>query len=136
MQHARWNQPASARLESVGFRQIQQPIFALVPAVKTVNDILLGGAWFQPHECIWKIVPDRVHLGWEVVALGLSFLADFCRLFRVLVHVMRDRAHVVEELRIHRPFFERIPDVVTDDFALQLGHGIAQQEPFPVVNHV
>ena len=128
MQHAGGNEPAGARFQAVGFREIEDAVIAVVPAVEAIDDVLLGGAGFQTHERVREVVADLVHLRREVVRLGLAFLSDEGRLLGVLMHVMRDRAHVVEELRVDGPLAVLVPDGIADDLALEFVDCISQQE--------
>ena len=103
VQHAGRNQPAGAALQPVRPRQIENAVVALAPIFEALADLGLRRARLQAHERVGEIVVDVVELRREVVALGLAFLADELGVLEALVHVVRDRAHVVEELRVHGP---------------------------------
>ena len=75
------------------------------------------------------MVLGGVQLRREVVALGLALLAGQCGVLGLLVHVVRDGAHVVEELRVDRPAFVFLPDRLADDARSGLLDGVLQQEP-------
>ncbi len=81
-------------------------------------------------------MPTLIVLRREVVALGLAFLSDQRRLLARLVHVVRDRAHVVEELRVDRPLLVLAPDGVADDVAAQFRHGVCEREALAGMNDV
>jgi hypothetical protein len=63
----------------------------------------------------------------EVVRLGLAFPADERGLGVVLVHVVRYGAHVVEELRVHRPLAVPLPESLADQGRAALGDGLPQR---------
>ena len=115
MQDARADQPAGAGLQAIGLREIEDAVVALVPVLEALADLRLGGAGFEAEEGVGEVVADVVVLRREVVALGLAFLADQLGLLGALVHVVRDRPHVVEELRVHRPAAVLLPDRLADD---------------------
>ena len=98
VQHAGRNQPAGAGLEAVGFGEIEDTIVALVPILEALAHLCLGGAGLEAHESVREVVANVVVLRREIVALRFAFLLHQFGLFGVLVHVMRDGAHVVEEL--------------------------------------
>jgi hypothetical protein len=45
---------------------------------------------------------------------------------RILVHVVRDRSHVVEELRVHRPLLVLRPDGISDERRTAFRHRLLQ----------
>ena len=53
-----------------------------------------------------------------------------------LMHVMRDRAHVVEEFRIDGPTLVAIEQRFADQPRASLGHGVAERESLAVEEHV
>ena len=63
----------------------------------------------------------------KVVRLGLAFPADERGLGVVLVHVVRYGAHVVEELRVHRPLAVPLPEPLADQGRAALGDGLPQR---------
>jgi len=65
-------------------------------------------------------------LGREVVGFRFAFLADEFGLFGALVHVQRDRAHVVEELGINGPATIFFPDGFAHERSAAVGHGLAE----------
>jgi hypothetical protein len=103
VQDARPDQPAAADLQAIRLRQVEDAVVALVPILQALADLRLGGAGVEAHERVREIVADVVVLRREVIALGLALLLDQRRLLARLVHVVRDRAHVVEEFGIDRP---------------------------------
>jgi hypothetical protein len=72
----------------------------------------------------------------EIVALGLALLLHQRGLLARLVHVVRDGAHVVEELRVHRPLLVLVPDRVADDLPAQLTDRVGQRQPSAAVDDV
>ena len=134
VEDARRNQPASAALQSVGLGEIDDPVVAAVPVLEAAADILLRGPRFEAHEGVGEVVVAVVVLRREVVALRLPFVADELGVIERLVHVMGDRPHVVEELRVHRPLLVAVPDPLADELRLPLGDGVPQQETLPLVD--
>src|ERR1051325_1401689 len=133
---ARANEPTRAGLEAIGLGQIKNAVVAFVPVFQAAPDLGFGGAGFEAEESVWKIVADVVVLRGEVVGLRFAFLADEFGLFGTLVHVMRDRAHVIEELRIDRPFLVLVPNPFADDGRATFGDGPLQSEPLPARDDV
>ena len=111
------DEPAGAGLQAIGLREVEDAVVALVPILEALADLRLGGAGFEAHEGVGEIVADVVVLRREVVRLGLALLADQLRLCRALVHVVRNRPHVVEELRVDRPLLVFLPDRLADERA-------------------
>ena len=136
MQHARRNQPAGAALQTIRLRQVEDPVVPLVPILQALAQLSLGGARLQTHKRITKIVVDVVQLRREVIALGLPFLADELGVFELLVHVMGDRPHVVEEFGIDGPTFVLRVHRLADELVAGFADGVAQLEPLPFVQHV
>ena len=101
--------PAGAGLQPVGPRQEGDAVVALVPVLEAAAHVLLGGARLEAHEGVREVVVGLVVLRREVVRLGLAAAADQLGLRIALVHVMRDRAHVVEELAEQVPARARAP---------------------------
>ena len=110
------------------FDRSRMPLSPLFQLSRQSTTCCLRRARLQAHERVREVVADVVELRREVVRLGLAFLADELGLLGVLVHVVRDRPHVVEELRVDRPLLVLLPDVVADDLRPEFGHGVAQQE--------
>src|SRR3954468_21238064 len=65
----------------------------------------------------------------EIVRFGFSFLPYQFGLLLVLVHVVRNRSHVVEELRIHRPLSVFLPDLIADEHSSSFSDRLLQGEP-------
>ena len=136
VEDARSDHPARAWLQTVGLGEIEDAVVALVPVFDAAAHLLAGGAGLEAHEGVGEVVADGVHLGREVIGLGLAFLAHQRGLFGVLVHVVGDGAHVVEELGIHRPLLVGVPDGVADDLAAENVHRVLQREAGTVVDHI
>lgn len=66
-----------------------------------------------------------VQLGWEVIALRLALLVGQLGVLGILVHVMGDRPHVVEKLRVDGPSLVLIPDCLAYQPDAGFGHRIA-----------
>src|ERR1700722_9248449 len=98
MQNTRINLPAFARHQPVSAGIGEDAVVSLVPLFQTSPDIGLRGARFEPHVSVWKVVFDLVVLRWKVVCLWLALLPYKLRKFVALVHVVRNRTQVVEEL--------------------------------------
>lgn len=136
VKNARRNQPTSAGLEAIGARKIEYAIVAFVPIFKATADLTFGRARFEAHECVREIVTNVVVLGWKIVRLGFAFLADEFGLLRVLMHVMRNRAHVIEELGIDGPLPVFLPNLLADDRWAAFGNCLAQGETLFAGNDV
>ena len=85
-----------------GFRryartEVENAVVAFVPIREALAHLRLGRAGLEAHEGVREIVADVVVLRRKIITLRLAFLPDQLGLFGVLVHVMRDGAHVVEE---------------------------------------
>ena len=128
MQHARRDQPAGAPLQTVGLGEVDDPVVAAVPVLEAAADVVLRGARLQPHEGVGEVVVAVVVLRRKVVALRLAFLADELGVVERLVHVVRDRPHVVEELRVDGPLLVAIPDRLPDKLRAPLAHRVAEHE--------
>ncbi len=79
-----------------------------------------------------------VHLWREVIRLRLPVLPDQTGVFVAVMHVMGQGAHVVEELRVHRPAAMLLPDAFADDAAPVFVDGIAEENllrPPAVLHH-
>ena len=76
----------------------------------------------RSNEQYWEL-DDR-----EIVGFRLALLADLSGLRRALVHVVRDGAHVVKELRVDRPLLVFAPDGFADEGAPAFGHGLPEGE--------
>ncbi|GBD35695.1 hypothetical protein HRbin36_00809 [bacterium HR36] len=114
MQNAGGHEPAGARLQAIGFAVIQDAVIAFVPALETSAYVFLSSARFQPEKCIGKIIADTVELRGEIIGFGFTLLADERRLLVILMHVMRDRAEVIEEFAINRPAMILLPHRFAD----------------------
>ena len=122
MQYARWNQPAGSGFKSVSLGEVKDTVVAFVPILQTLAHLRLRGAGFEAHEGVGEIISDIVVLRRKVVALGLAFLPDQLGLFGILMHVVRNGAHIIEELRVHRPLAVFIPDTFADDVRAAFGY--------------
>ena len=107
VQDAGRHQPAGAGLQAIGLAEIEDAVVALVPVVQAADDVVLGRARLQAEEGVGEVVAHGVELRREIVRFRLAFLADLGRLGLALVHVVRDRPQVVEELAVDRPALVR-----------------------------
>ena len=130
VEDARVDEPAGAGLEAIGLGEIEDAVVALVPVFEALADLRLGRAGLEAHEGVGEIVADVVVLRREVIGLRLAFLADELRLLGALVHVMRNRPHVVEELRVDRPLAVLLPDRLADERRAAVGDRLPQREAF------
>ena len=126
MENTGVDEPARADLQAVSFREVEDAIVALVPALQTLADLRFCGAGLQSHESVGETIADVVLLRREIVRLGLALLPDQSGLSGILVHVVRDRAHVVEELRVNRPLRVFGPEGLADECAATFGNGLQQ----------
>src|SRR5207247_7989963 len=105
-------------------------IVTLVPILETFPHLRPRSARFKTKESVREIISDVVVLWRKIITLGLALLADQPRLFFVLVHVVGDRPHVVEELRIDRPASVFVPDRFADQRRAAGGDRRAQGEAY------
>ena len=128
VQHARGDQPAGAGLEAVRLGEVKDAVVPFIPALQALAEVFLRGARFQTHEGIRKVVAGPVELGREIIALGLPLAAELRGLLGVLVHVVGDRAEVVEELGVDRPFLVLRPEGVADQLRAVRVDGVLEGE--------
>src|SRR5260370_18935004 len=78
-----------------------------------------------------------VKLGWKIIRFWFTLLFDEGRLLVVLVHVVRDRPEIVEELAVNGPTLVLSPNVRSNQ-VLFLGRDcLAQCEhPFTIMNNI
>jgi hypothetical protein len=133
---ARRNQPAGAGFEAVGAREIEDAVVAFVPVFEAAPDLGFGGAGFEAHEGVGEIVADVVVLRRKVIGLGFAFLADEFGLFGILMHVVRNGSHVIEELGIDGPLFVFLPNFLADDGCAAFSNRLAQGEALFAGNDV
>ena len=136
VQDARGDEPTGAGLEAVRAGQVENAVVTFVPIREALAHLRLRGARLEAHEGVREVITHIVVLRREVITLRLAFLPDQLGLFGVLVHVMRDGAHVVEEFRVNRPLAVFFPDAFANDVRPALGHRLAQSEPVAAVHHV
>ena len=98
VQNAGVDLPPAAGLQLVRARVVEDAVVALVPALQAAAHVVARGAGVEAHEGVGKIVVLEVVLRREIVGLGLALLADARGELVVLVHVVRNRAEIVEEL--------------------------------------
>src|SRR5204863_1597031 len=94
----RMDRPAGSRPGAERPRQTQDAVIASAPVLQASPHLGLGGSRLETHEGEREGIEDLVVLRREVVRLRLAAAADQRRLFLTLVHVVRNRAEVVEEL--------------------------------------
>ena len=136
VQDAGINQPTRARLQPIRLRQVQDPVVTLVPIFQALPHLRLRGARLKSHERVREVVPHVVVLRREVIRLRLAFLSHQLRLLGRLMHVVRNRTHVVEELRVHRPPPVLLPDRLADQRRTAVFDRLAQREPLATHHHI
>jgi hypothetical protein len=107
VQNARVDLPSGAAFEAVRTRQIGDPVVSLVPVLEAATDVVFRRSGLESHERIWVVVVGRIVLRWKVVRLGFPAATHALGVLVALVHVMRDRTEVVEELA------EQVPTLFT-----------------------
>ena len=120
------NVPARARLQPVGGGEVGDLVVTLGEVPQALAELVLRGFGTQAEEGVGIIGPVVVVLHGEKVRFGFSHQADQLRVRLPMVHVVREGALVVEELRIHGPALVGVPDPFPDDRAFQLGDGVAE----------
>src|SRR5260370_6222021 len=78
-----------------------------------------------------------VKLGWKIIRFWFTLLFDEGRLLVVLVHVVRDRPEIVEELAVNGPTLVLSPNVRSNQ-VLFLGRDRLPQceRPFTIMNNI
>ena len=74
------------------------PLSPRAPVLEAAPDVVFRRPRLQSHERVGEGVVDLVVLRRKVVGLRLALAPDELGVRIVLMHVMRDRSHVVEEL--------------------------------------
>ena len=136
VEDARVDEPAGAGLELVGLGEGEDLVVTLVPVGDALADLSLGRTGLEAHERVREVVADVVVLGREVVGLRLAFEAEQLGLLGVLVHVVRDRTHVVEKLGVDGPLPIFLPDGGANKFGAEFGDGLLQREAHVVDDDV
>ena len=83
-----------------------------------------------------KGIVDRVVLRREIIAFRFAFLTHKACVIRILVHVERDRTHIVEELGIDRPAPIGLPQTWSDQGFPARGDGIAKREAVCAIDDI
>jgi len=128
VQHARRHRPPRAPLQPIGFGEIQNSVVALVPVLQALADLGFGCARFQAEERVREGVVAVVVLRGEVVGFRFPLLSRQLGVLEPLVHVVRDRPHVVEELGVHGPALVLVPQRLAHHANAGLGHGVPEQK--------
>ena len=120
--------PPGPNLQPEGPRQVQDAVVAAVPVLEASPDLGLRRPGLEAHEGVREVVVGLVVLRREVVRLGLAFAAEELRLLLALMQVVRNRAHVVEELAEQIPAAFARHDVLSQQQIAGLLDGVAQEE--------
>ena len=128
VEHAGGNEPPGARLQTVGAGQVEDSVVTFVPVFDAAAYLFTRCAGFESHEGVREVVPDVVVLRREIVGFRFTFLSHEFGLLRVLVHVVGNRAHVVEELRVHRPLAVLVPNRGSDEICTTLRDSLLEGE--------
>ena len=128
VEHARRDVPSGPRIEPIGRRQRRDRIVsALCGVQQSLADLVFGHAGIEAEEGVGEIAAVVVHLRREVVGLGLAQLAGELGVLVAVMDVVRQRAFVVEELRVHGPAAVLFPESVANDLALEIVDRVAEQ---------
>ena len=133
VQNPRVDLPAGPRLEPEGLGEKRDAVVAAAPALEARAHLRLRRARREPHERVREIVVSLVVLRRKVVGLRLAAPADQLRLCLALVHVVRDRAHVVEELAEQVPALLALHDGRPEQRIAGLVHRVLEEEAASVV---
>ena len=136
MQDARVDQPTGTGLELIGLGKLEDLVVTLVPVGDALTHLCLGRARLKTHESVGEIIPDVIVLRGEVIRFRFTFEPEQLRLFGVLVHVVRDRTHVVEKLGVDGPLLIFLPDGGANKFGAEFGDGLLQREAHVVDDDV
>jgi len=82
---------------------------------------------------VWEVVLNLVVLRREVVGFGLAFLAHQRRELLRLVHVVRNRSHVIEELAQQIPSAFTLHDVGSEQGIASDFHRLLEEELFALI---
>jgi hypothetical protein len=61
-----------------------------------------------------------IYLWRKIIRFGFAELPDHLRVLIVVVYMVWQGAHVVEEFRVHRPAVVFFPETLTDEGAFQM----------------
>ena len=137
VQDAGRDQPAGAGLQAIRLAVVEDAVVALVPAFQAAADVVLGRAGLQAEEGVGEVIADGVQLGWKIIRLRFTLLADQGRLRVVLVHVVGDRPQIVEELAVDRPALVLVPKRGANQLLAFEADGVAERErPLAAVDDV
>ena len=107
-----------------------------MPVGTAIVDLLPGGSGFKSHEGVGEIVADVVVLRGKVIRLWFAFLTNQRRLLRILVHVVRNGPHVIEELGVDGPLSIFVPDRRADQGGAAFVDGIEKGKAFATGHNV
>ena len=116
VQDSRIDLPSGAGLQSERPGEEKNAVIACRPLLQASPHVASGRARLESHERVRKVVFELVVLRRKIVRLGFTTSADPPGVLVALVHVMRNRPHVVEELA------EQVPS------ALPLHHGRSDEQ--------
>ena len=131
--------PSAAGFETVSAGVEKNSVVSAVPVLKAAVDIFFCGSGLEAHVGVGKVIAELVVLRREVVGFGLALLSDQLGELVALMHVMRNRAHVVEELAEQVPAAFALHDIGAEqkiagafdcifqqEFAARVGMNIAE----------
>ena len=132
VQNPRIDLPSRAPFQAVGARQIRDPVVSLVPVLQASTNMVFRRPGLEPHECVGIVVIRRVVLRRKVIRLGFSPTADALCVLIALVHVMRDRAEIVEELAEQVPALLALHHVGANQQIARFFDSLFQKEPLAI----
>ncbi|MBN1508572.1 MAG: hypothetical protein JW955_17110 [Sedimentisphaerales bacterium] len=111
--------PPGPDIESISGSQRRDGVVSAFGGVQQcLADLVSGHARIETEEGVGKIAAVIVDLGREEVRLGLAELPGELGVSVAMVNMVRQRALVVEEFRVHGPATVLSPNPLTDDLAL------------------
>src|SRR5262249_29624079 len=126
-----------AGMEPIGLAEVEDAVVAFVPALQAATDVGLGRAGLQAEKRVGEVVAGGVELRWKIIRFRFTLLTYQPGLFVALVHVVRDRAQVVEKLTVNGPALILVPDRRTYQARAVQADGVLEGEGLlAVINDV
>ena len=90
--------PPAARLETIGAGVEDDSVVPAIPVLQAAVDIFFCGSGLEAHVGVGEVTAELIVLRRKVISFRLALVSNQFGEFVALVHVMRNRAQVVEEL--------------------------------------
>src|SRR5690606_2025616 len=113
---------------AISLRQVGNLVVSLGEILQTLAQLFFGRPGSQSDKGVRKIPTVVVQLRREVVRLRFALLAYQRGLLIIVVHVVRQRSHVVKKFRIHGPALVFVPQPRADQLPFQLVNSVFEQK--------